>query len=649
MAGSTERPLGPEVSSLDNGDSPTKTGEKVASEASRQKPLVAIKEEETESITSVSPPDGGWGWWVVFASFMIHIVADGITYSFGIFLVALIDKFNADRGYASLIPSILVGITLGAGPIASSFVNKYGCRTVTIMGAIIAAGGLALSMFATSITYLFFSVGVCTGFGFGLIYLPAIVSVSMYFEKKRAFATGIAVCGSGLGTFIMAPVTEGLITALGWEYAILITACLVLSCIAFGCLMRPLESSQASASKKDEQPEEEKPLTLSNGFTTGEPMTENGKPQNGHIILSPPELQVNGTAVPYIQPFAQQMGMANGAKPGGSINGKYNEMARMAMSHPAFLNQAEQRPQVVFGSHSQFENIKKRQMSAAASGVIMARKDIFYSGSLYNIPEFKDNPHTYRRSMRKIATETGQLSRGEENAKICCCTVSDKNARVFRQMVDFSLFRDPIFLMYAVSNFLTSIGFNVPYVYTVDRARGWDIDEKEAAFLLSIIGIANTLGRLFLGWLSDQRVINRLYLYNSCLVLCGISMGLSSFMTTYNWQIVYCAIFGVTSGAYVGLTSVVLVDLLGLDKLTNAFGLLLMFQGIASVIGPPFTGALYDLLGDYDAGFYFAGTMIFISGAMLFAIPVLQRKLERKKPTFDITSGKGEDEFVPDV
>ena len=27
--------------------------------------------------------------------------------------------------------------------------------------------------------------------------------------------------------------------------------------------------------------------------------------------------------------------------------------------------------------------------------------------------------------------------------------------------------RDPVFIMYAVSNFLTSIGFNVPYVYTV--------------------------------------------------------------------------------------------------------------------------------------------------------------------------------------
>lgn len=53
---------------------------------------------------------------------------------------------------------------------------------------------------------------------------------------------------------------------------------------------------------------------------------------------------------------------------------------------------------------------------------------------------------------------------------------------------------------------------------------------------------------------------------------------------------IYSAIFGFTIGAYVGLTSVILVDLLGLDKLTNAFGLLLLFQGIASFIGPPMAG-----------------------------------------------------------
>jgi len=34
----------------------------------------------------------------------------------------------------------------------------------------------------------------------------------------------------------------------------------------------------------------------------------------------------------------------------------------------------------------------------------------------------------------------------------------------------------------------------------------------------------------------------------------------------------------------------VLVDLLGLDKLTSSFGLLLMFQGVATLIGPPIAG-----------------------------------------------------------
>ena len=73
-------------------------------------------------------------------------------------------------------------------------------------------------------------------------------------------------------------------------------------------------------------------------------------------------------------------------------------------------------------------------------------------------------------------------------------------------------------------------------------------------------------------------------------------MGLSNLFTDLHTQRMFCAVFGITSGAYVGLTSVVLVDLLGLDKLTNAFGLLLMFQGIASVIGPPIIGKRYSYI-----------------------------------------------------
>lgn len=59
----------------------------------------------------------------------------------------------------------------------------------------------------------------------------------------------------------------------------------------------------------------------------------------------------------------------------------------------------------------------------------------------------------------------------EEDVLICgCIPVSAEAAKGFKQMINVGLLKDTIFIMFVVSNFLTSIGFNVPYVYTVVRA-----------------------------------------------------------------------------------------------------------------------------------------------------------------------------------
>lgn len=79
-----------------------------------------------------------------------------------------------------------------------------------------------------------------------------------------------------------------------------------------------------------------------------------------------------------------------------------------------------------------------------------------------------------------------------------------------------------------------------------------------------------------------------------------------------------------------GLTSVILVDLLGIDKLTTAFGMLLLFQGIATLVGPPAAGFLKDMTGSYEPGFLVAGIAIAISGVMLFSIPWVQKYLDRR-------------------
>lgn len=82
------------------------------------------------------------------------------------------------------------------------------------------------------------------GFGFGLIYLPAIVCVSVYFEKYRSLATGIAVCGSGAGTAAIDALLKFLVENYQWRATLRILALLVVLCILFGLLFREIEVVQ---------------------------------------------------------------------------------------------------------------------------------------------------------------------------------------------------------------------------------------------------------------------------------------------------------------------------------------------------------------------------------------------------------------------
>ena len=188
-----------------------------------------------------APPDGGWGWVVCFASFLCNMILDGIAYSFGILLGPLVIYFDSNRSTVSWVGSLLCGIYMASGPIVGGLVNKFGCRPVCIAGAIFSCLSLVLSTFSTNVGVLMLTYGIMGGFGLGCIYLPAVVACGYYFEKKRALATGIAVCGSGVGCFVFAPFANYLLDLYGWKGANMIFAALCFNCAICGSLMRPLE------------------------------------------------------------------------------------------------------------------------------------------------------------------------------------------------------------------------------------------------------------------------------------------------------------------------------------------------------------------------------------------------------------------------
>lgn len=53
---------------------------------------------ESSAYAEARPPDGGWGWVVCFASFMVNLIADGVTFSFGVLYVELLNYFGEGKG-----------------------------------------------------------------------------------------------------------------------------------------------------------------------------------------------------------------------------------------------------------------------------------------------------------------------------------------------------------------------------------------------------------------------------------------------------------------------------------------------------------------------------------------------------------------------
>ncbi|XP_055304029.1 monocarboxylate transporter 9-like [Sitodiplosis mosellana] len=475
-------------------------------ETSQQKSTKKV--EDKIFVEPLKPLDGGWGWLIVVGSFVINFISDGIVCSFGVIYVQLLDEFNEGKGYTSWILSLMSGMALCVGPISSTFVNKYGFRAVTISGSILAAVSLFASYYAQNVFTLIITIGFMLGSGLGLVYLPAIVSVTTYFEKYRSVAVGIAMAGSGLGTFVFAPLVDFLNEEYGWRGTLMVMSGIVLNCAIFGVLFRPLAS--------------------------------------------------------------------------------FNEENSLSEHSDSFESKRNCDAESHRSSHHEHGHLKSEQIP---------------------LPQSNNS----------------------------CTNMSIKVYKNFVKMMNLGLLKDPIFVLFTVSDFATSLVYYVPYFIIIDQATELGVRKDQATHLVSIIGIFNTLGRIMWGYISDKPFVNRLWVYNICLTICGLATIASVFCFDFKTLAIFSAVFGFTIGAYVALRSVILVDLLGLEKLNNAFGLLMLFEGLATFMGAPLVGFLYDISNSYTPGFLLAGTMIALSGFILFFLPLLQKHTSKHNPDLEMT------------
>ncbi|XP_070579247.1 monocarboxylate transporter 12-like [Ptychodera flava] len=160
----------------------------------------------TKSPELRDPPDGGWGWFVISATFIMMFVVKGIGTSLAVFYVVFLDYFGGSAAGTSLVLSLFKAVNM-------------------------------------------------TGVSFGLCYVACFASLGRYFKKRYTIANGIALAGVGLSTFILPPLSQLLIDKYGWRGTLVIVSALTAHLCVGAALLRPIrlkaDSSEENGAHTD--------------------------------------------------------------------------------------------------------------------------------------------------------------------------------------------------------------------------------------------------------------------------------------------------------------------------------------------------------------------------------------------------------------
>lgn len=173
------------------------------------------------------------------------------------------------------------------------------------------------------------------------------------------------------------------------------------------------------------------------------------------------------------------------------------------------------------------------------------KDDIFFSGSLLRLPQYQSKSSVaYHLSITHLTTTHDIEEEQENQCKLCPEAVR----RTLATMLDVSLLKSPSFLILAISGFLTMMGFYIPFMYMKDRAEMGGIHESTAVFLVSVTGIANTVGRVLCGILSSLPGMDTLLINNIAITIAGLATLVSGIWLTEAYQYTYAIIFGLCIG-----------------------------------------------------------------------------------------------------
>lgn len=185
-------------------------------------------------------------WTITIAAAAILMVTMGARQSLGLFVSPL----NTSTGLGIVTISFAMAVaqfTWGAvQPIAGAVADRYGPGRVLAAGLVVLAFGTALTPFMTSGFGLIVAIGLLSAIGSGAGSFSVLIGAAAKHltAEQRGKSAGIINAGGSFGQFVFAPLSQKLISTVGWMGAMWSLAVIALAALPLVRYVAPLDAAQ---------------------------------------------------------------------------------------------------------------------------------------------------------------------------------------------------------------------------------------------------------------------------------------------------------------------------------------------------------------------------------------------------------------------
>lgn len=165
------------------------------------------------------------------------------------------------------------------------------------------------------------------------------------------------------------------------------------------------------------------------------------------------------------------------------------------------------------------------------------------------------------------------------------------------KLLDFSILKECSFIFYSLFGLFATLGFFAPQLYIIEMSVSRGVEREHAAYMLSIIAVAEIVGRFFIGWILTWKYLvkNKVLVLLACIITMTVDLVGFTLVTEFYGLAVCCAFYGFLMGI-ISCTHIPILaedDVVGIARMSSAAGVYVFIHSFAGLAGPPLGGMFY--------------------------------------------------------